>query len=159
MVRSVLLAAMLFFVFAGCKKTEMQHETDERLIKEYLEKNKDFLESNNYTATRTSSGLYFILTDSTSNLKPQVGKRVFVNYVGKFLDDRIFDQNQDGTFWYEHGTGKVVNGFDEGISLMRNKEKAIILVPSHLGYGPRGSYGAIPPNAVLRFDLELVNIQ
>ena len=55
--------------------------------------------------------------------------------------------------------GQVIAGWDEGISLLRVGDKARFVIPSNLGYGNRGAGGAIPPNANLIFDVELVDIK
>lgn len=151
MLRNILVVALLIAIITGCKKTEMQQDIDERIIVEYLQKN-------NITATRTSSGLYYVITDSTADVRPVAGKKVIVNYTGKFLDDRVFDSSTDGSFIYTYGRGEMIPGFDEGVGLMRKGEKGIFLLPSRLAYGSRGTYG-IPANTVLRFDIELLNIQ
>ncbi len=93
------------------------------------------------------------------------GQSVKVNYTGrlsygnlkldaagKLIYDSAFDS---GTFTYVAGTGGVIAGFDEGIMKMRVGEKAILILPSKIGYGANGS-GTIPPNSPLLFEVEVV---
>jgi peptidyl-prolyl cis-trans isomerase A (cyclophilin A) len=53
----------------------------------------------------------------------------------------------------------VIEGWDEGIALLQVGDKARFVIPSHLGYGSRGAGGAIPPNATLIFDVELMDVK
>jgi peptidyl-prolyl cis-trans isomerase A (cyclophilin A) len=55
--------------------------------------------------------------------------------------------------------GQVISGWDEGISLLKIGDKARFVIPSNLGYGSTGAGGAIPPNANLIFDVELMDIK
>ena len=54
------------------------------------------------------------------------------------------------------GVGQVIPGWDEGISLLSRGDKAVLIIPPHLGYGASGAGGVIPPNATLVFEIELI---
>ena len=114
-----------------------------------------YLEANNLTATeKTASGLVYILTSpNPSGAALSAGQTVNVNYSGTLLSGKKFDS---GNFSFALLTGRVVRGFDEGISKMRVGEKATIIFPSSLGYGSQGS-GSIPKNSPLVFDIEVVS--
>jgi peptidyl-prolyl cis-trans isomerase, cyclophilin type len=56
------------------------------------------------------------------------------------------------------GVGQVIQGWDEGILLLSEGDKARLVIPSELAYGSRGAGGVIPPNAPLIFDVELVSV-
>jgi FKBP-type peptidyl-prolyl cis-trans isomerase FkpA len=131
-----------------------QIQIDSLLIEEYVRTNK-------LTATRTASGLYYVVKEKGAGAQPQKGQMVEVHYTGKLLNGTKFDSSVDrGTpFTFTIGVGQVIQGWDEGIALMKVGEKGTLLIPSGLGYGPRGAGGAIPPNAVLIFDVELINIK
>jgi len=83
------------------------------------------------------------------------GDTITVNYVGTFLDGRVFDQNNGIAF--QVGVGRLIKGWDQGIPGMKVGGKRRLTVPSDLAYGPTGS-GPIPPNTPLRFEVELVAI-
>jgi FKBP-type peptidyl-prolyl cis-trans isomerase len=89
-----------------------------------------------------------------------VGQRLTVHYVGRFEDGREFDSSRTrGTpFTFELGGGQVIAGWEEGIEGMRVGGLRRLIIPPHLAYGERGS-GAIPPNAVLEFDVELLDVE
>ncbi|WP_081910892.1 FKBP-type peptidyl-prolyl cis-trans isomerase [Hymenobacter sp. APR13] len=118
------------------------------------------------TARRQPSGLYIITkTPGTGNL-PTAGQQASVVYKGSLIsNNQVFDKSRIGAdgqpvpFVYRVGGGQVITGWELGIAQMRKGEKAILLMPSELAYGPAGANGVIPPDAPLRFDVELTNIQ
>lgn len=103
---------------------------------------------------KTSSGLRFVKTTSTTNAQVKIGDVVSVKYTGKLLTDKQFDT---GEISVKIGAGGVIKGFDEGISKMRMGEKATLIFPSSLGYGTTGSGSVIRPYAPLLFEVEIVN--
>ena len=99
---------------------------------------------------------------------PQKGDWVQVHYTGWLADkdgnpmmDKKFDSSVDrGTpFQFIVGIGQVIKGWDEGVMLMKVGEKRRLVIPAELGYGSRGAGAAIPPNATLVFDVELLNVK
>jgi len=132
--------------------------TDDKLIKNYLALNSIT------TAQKQASGLYFVpgVTNPAAATTP--GKTVSVLYTGKLLDGTIFDaSSQHGnaplTFVVNATPKQVISGFDEGIGLMHKGDKATLLIPSNLAYGFAGKGTAIPANTVLRFDVEVTDVQ
>lgn len=115
-------------------------------------------------ATKTKSGLeYKIFKNGTGNA-PKKGQTVVVHYTGWLYNngkkgkkfDSSVDRNQN--FRFELGIGKVIKGWDEGLSLMKKGDKALFIIPSNLAYGSNGAGDIIPPNAKLIFEVELLNI-
>jgi FKBP-type peptidyl-prolyl cis-trans isomerase len=86
---------------------------------------------------------------------------VIVNYTGLLSNGLKFDSSLDRgqPFKFKLGLGRVIKGWDEGIAKLRVGEQATLVIPSQLGYGPRGAGGVIPPDATLIFVVELVSIE
>jgi FKBP-type peptidyl-prolyl cis-trans isomerase len=85
------------------------------------------------------------------------GDTMTVNYVGTFLDGRVFDQGNAVTFPFPIGVGRFIAGFDQGLIGMKVGGKRRLTIPSALAYGASGQ-GSIPPNTPLRFEVELLAI-
>ena len=118
-----------------------------------------YLEENKIKATPQANGLYYIETKAGKGNFPKQGQMCSVHYTGKLLDGTVFDSSQGREpLPFQLGIGQVITGWDEGISLMKKTGKAILIVPSYLGYGEKG-IGSIPPYSTLVFDVELVDIQ
>ena len=130
---------------------------DDDIIKKYLAANSIT------TAQRQPSGLYYLPVNvNPTGVRATTGKTVSVYYTGQFMDGRIFDSSllQGNTpLSFVLGTGRVIAGWDEGIVLMRKGEKSVLFIPSALAYGSRGAGSSIPPNTVLRFEVELADVR
>jgi FKBP-type peptidyl-prolyl cis-trans isomerase len=154
---TVLFICALFS--AAAIRAQDQNTKDEKILKDYFAKN-------HIKATRTPSGLYYVITKKGTGENAKPGIPVSMNYMGKFLDGRIFDANIDekyqsipgkAPFSFILGTGQVIPGWDEGVQLLNKGSRATFYLPSALGYGAQ-AIGPIPPNSVLVFDVEVVSI-
>jgi FKBP-type peptidyl-prolyl cis-trans isomerase FkpA len=87
------------------------------------------------------------------------GDTLTVNYVGTLLDGTKFDSSYDRNqpFTFRLGAGQVIAGWDQGLPGMRVGGKRRLTIPPSLAYGSQGR-APIPPNATLRFEIELVSI-
>ena len=120
---------------------------DENQIKEYLAEN-------GITAQRDTSGIYYVSHNSTGSEKPTPEQCVEVRYEGKFMQNgRPFDANERIGF----SLNEVIPGWRNSIPMLAKGDSGTFFIPSKLAYGPRGYPGAIPPDAVLIFDVELLN--
>ncbi|MCS6935081.1 MAG: peptidylprolyl isomerase [Chitinophagales bacterium] len=112
-------------------------------------------------AKKTASGLYYVVEREGTGPKAENGKKVQVHYTGMFANGKKFDSSYDRNqpLPFTLGAGQVIKGWDEGIALMRVGSKYKLIIPSELGYGPNGYPGAIPGNATLIFDTELISVE
>ncbi len=97
---------------------------------------------------------------SGTGASPKRGETVTVHYTGWLTDGTKFDSSVDRgePFAFVLGTGQVIGGWDEGVATMRVGDKARLTIPPELAYGAAGYPGAIPPNATLIFEVELLSI-
>jgi FKBP-type peptidyl-prolyl cis-trans isomerase len=147
---------------AACSKDEVAADTkdytqiDEDIIKNFL------TAAHDTTAQRQASGLYYLpVVTNPSGVRATAGKTVSVLYTGMFLNGQVFDASSlhgNSPISFVLGQGQVIAGWDEGIALMRKGEKGQLFIPSKLAYGASGA-GSIPPNTVLRFEVELVDVK
>ena len=110
---------------------------------------------------KTESGLRYKMIQKGNGKKAENGKTVSVHYTGQLEDGKVFDSSypRKKPIEFPLGRGNVIEGWDEGIALLQVGDKARFVIPSHLGYGARGAGGAIPPNATLIFDVELMDVK
>ena len=111
----------------------------------------------------TPSGLQYEDTTVGGGAEAKPGQHVHVHYTGWLFTDgqqgAKFDSSRDRNdpFAFSLGAGMVIKGWDEGVAGMKIGGKRTLIIPPQLGYGPRGAGGVIPPNATLKFDVELLD--
>ena len=108
----------------------------------------------------TSSGLKYIDEVIGTGNQPKTGDQVKVHYIGTLENGTKFDSSRDRNkpFEFTLGVGRVIKGWDEGLSTMKPGGKRKLIIPSDLGYGNR-STGKIPANSTLIFEVELIDIK
>ena len=134
-----------------------------------------YLETKRKEATKTKSGLEFVITSKGTGVKPKNGVEVYVNYAGYLNDGSLFDTSYETVaeqygkldvrrkeakgyqpFPFEYGKkAGLIPGFIEGLENMSFGDKAILYIPYNLGYGEAGG-GPIPPKAELIFEVEML---
>ncbi len=89
------------------------------------------------------------------------GKTAVVHYTGWLSDGKKFDSSKDRNqpFSFPLGRGQVIKGWDEGVVGMKVGGKRTLIIPPSLGYGAQGAGGVIPPNATLKFEVELIDVR
>jgi FKBP-type peptidyl-prolyl cis-trans isomerase FkpA len=116
----------------------------------------------------TVSTLKKIDTKQGTGAEAVNGKTVIVHYTGWLYDPgqtegkgKKFDSSLDrrDPFGFSLGQGQVIRGWDEGVAGMKIGGKRTLIIPADMGYGARGAGGAIPPNAALVFDVELLEVR
>ena len=113
----------------------------------------------------TASGLQIIDTQVGTGASPQTGQTCVMHYTGWLYENgakgKKFDSSLDRgqPFEFPIGRGSVIAGWDEGVASMKVGGKRTLIIPAKLGYGERGAGGAIPPNATLIFEVELLGVK
>ena len=110
---------------------------------------------------KTATGLEYVELLEGAGASPKKGQTVTVHYTGWLTDGKKFDSSVDRgkPFSFQIGVGQVIPGWDEGVGSMKVGGKRKLIIPPNLGYGARGAGSAIPPNATLLFDVELIEVK
>jgi peptidyl-prolyl cis-trans isomerase A (cyclophilin A) len=168
---------------ADAENIKKQEAINAEAKRVYLEKyapviadKKVYLEGLKASSTTTPSGLAYKITEKGTGVKPADGATLYFHYAGYFEDGTMFDSSyeevakkygkfdanraaQNGYQPFPFQAGKkdgMIPGFLEGLGLLNFGDKAVIFIPSKLGYGEKGAGGIIPPNATLIFELEIM---
>ncbi len=140
------------------KKEEQQMVIDEKIIKDYLTQN------NIKNTVRTPSGVYIETKQAGTGKKVDAASKVKVNYTGRTLGGQTFDSNTDPKFQHvepftvDMATGGVIKGWLDALPYFSKGTKSTVYIPSPLGYGTRGAGADIAPNAILVFDIQVLEI-
>jgi len=134
----------------------------------------DYISENNLNATKTESGLFYVIEEEGDGPEVEQGNTVAVNYTGYVLDGTVFDTSieevarENNTFMegrpyepieFQVGAGRVIPGWDEGLQYLKKGSKAKLLIPSTLAYGDRQASEVIKANSVLVFDVEVTDVK
>lgn len=141
---------------------ERMKKESEKTVAEERKALEDYIKKNNINAIRTPSGAFVEVKEKGTEPVGDSSYDAVVIYTGKlFKGGTTFDSNVgSGTgLKLSLGHGTTVKGFDEGLMYFGKGGKGKIYIPSDLGYGPRGSQGAIPPNSTLVFEVEMYSLQ
>lgn len=139
------------------KSAELKSKDDQTL--------QDYFKQNNLAPQKTASGLYYVMGKPGAGETPKRGQVVTVNYTGRTLDGNVFDSNTDPKFQHVEpfkfilNAGQVIQGWDEGVSLVKKGGSIKLYIPSGLAYGPASPNPGIPANSILTFDVEVLNIE
>lgn len=133
----------------------------EKRIAEERAKKAEALDKLSQGFKETKSGLRYQIIQEGNGKKAETGKMVSVHYKGQLADGTVFDSSykRNQPLHFQVGVGQVIAGWDEGICLLKVGDKARFVIPSDLGYGSRGAGGVIPPDAILVFDVELMDVK
>jgi peptidylprolyl isomerase len=116
-------------------------------------------------AMTTPTGLQITDIKVGTGATPKTGQTCVMHYTGWLYENgakgKKFDSSVDRgePFEFPIGAGRVIKGWDEGVASMKVGGKRTLIIPPALGYGARGAGGAIPPNATLMFDVDLLGVK
>ena len=114
-----------------------------------------FINGNNLEATRSDSGLHYVIDESGTGEQPSQNSSVTVAYKGYFTDGTVFDSSDTNGITFS--LNGVIDGWKEGIPYFKEGGSGLLLVPSHLGYGS-ADHNGIPGGSVLIFEVNLITI-
>lgn len=165
------MPGLLFSCVSDDETAEVIHQEDLKKIQAFID-DTDIESSRQVEVGNTGIALLFTQENEGGSV-PEVGDTLLVNYTGYFLDGKVFDTSieqvaKDNNLYTSSRnyvpfavlfgyTGYVIDGWQYALAQMKEGEKATALLPSVFAYGSRGN-GAIRPNTVLAFDLELVEV-
>ena len=147
--------------------TNLQQELQDKRMKNQqqassknLEKANEFLEKNKTAdgVQTTASGLQYKVLKEGNGVSPKATDNVKVHYHGTLLDGKVFDSSVERGQPAEFPLNRVIPGWTEGLQLMKKGAKYRFFIPPGLAYGAQGAGGAIGPNSLLIFDVELIDI-
>ncbi|MFK7049718.1 peptidylprolyl isomerase [Flavobacterium columnare] len=158
------------------KEIKAQKEMETKLLKVKADKTAYFAQAK-VNANKSDTGLTYQIVTKGTGKKPEAGSTVYVHYAGYFEDGTLFDTSYEqvaktfgklderraaakGYQPFPFQIGKkdgLIPGFLEGLEKMNIGDKAVLFIPSNLGYGAQGAGGIIPPNTNLIFELELLD--
>lgn len=108
----------------------------------------------------TSTGLYYRDDVTGDGEVAEPGRTIVAHYAGHLADGTVFDDSweREEPIYVELGVDPIIPGWEEGVQGMREGGRRTLVIPPHLAYGADGAAGVIPANAVLVFDLELLEV-
>lgn len=173
----LMMAGLIAVLFSSCDEDceNLRGECPEEQLAKDIAIIEKYLEENNLTAQRDKNyDLFYIIEEEGTGEKPENGQAVEVAYTGRYLSGEVFDTSIESVareadiytegreykpFQFVIGNRRVILGWDIGIKLLNEGGKATLIIPSYMAYGPQPPRNSpIPPNTVLLFEVELVNI-
>lgn len=119
-----------------------------------------WVEENFPNAKKSNTGIRYLVLENGSGETAKRGDMVSVVYIGRFINGDSFDEQIDPKkpFTFRLGRGKVIQGWDQILQLMRPGDKWLVIIPPELAYGTRGSLPRIPADATLVFTMQLLAV-
>ena len=126
-----------------------------------MEKEVGFLKENGAKpgVITTESGLQYKVIREGIGLSPDDNDTIVVHYKGSLVDGKVFDSSYERNEPITITAGQVIQGWGEGLKLMKSGGKYELFIPQNLAYGEQGAGGVIPPFATLIFEMEIVEIK
>ncbi len=166
------IVLMSFILLAACGSPMAEDETAITASEQPAQSEQDvsIVESREARVelVELDNGLKYLLLAAGAGAAIEAGQNAMVHYTGWLYDESLpegkgekFDSSRDRgqPFGFPLGAGRVIKGWDEGVAGMKVGERRMLIIPADLGYGSRGAGGAIPPDADLLFDVELLGIR
>ncbi|MBK8414328.1 MAG: FKBP-type peptidyl-prolyl cis-trans isomerase [Bacteroidetes bacterium] len=135
-------------------------ETHKNIMRDESADIDSYVSRRNYKVTTTATGLrYYIYKKGTGTLAVQNDFFVQMNYTVSLLDEKqIYSSDSTGAISFQVGKSEIASGLQEGVKLMKQGDKAIFILPSHLAYGLTGDGDKIKYYEALVIDAELLSV-
>ena len=134
--------------------------TNRYLVEKDEERIKRFIERHGWKMEKTGKGLWYQIYEHGHGPRVTEGKEVTINYTVRLLDGSVCYSSEDSgprTFIAGHGTMEA--GLEQGILMMRQGDKARLILPPFLAWGVPGDRNKIPPRSVIIYELEVVKVK
>lgn len=157
MIKKFAFGFFIVVFFSGClKKKESTCNYDacfDKAPASEIQAVQDYLTSQGITnAQQHCSGMFYVIDSAGSGKQPTACSAVDVNYTGKLTDGTVFDQGR-----YQNYLGSVIEGWANGVPLIKEGGVIHLYIPPSLGYGSQAN-GTIPANSILIFDITLSSV-
>lgn len=163
---------LLMLAFAGCWKPnrppERKDNTGEkqqlRQINRYLvdkdeEKIAILVEEKGWIMEKSESGLWYMIYEQGEGVRVTEGAVVEIGFRISLLDGTLcYSSDEDGDRVFEVGAGLVEQGLDEGVELLREGDKARLIMPPHLAFGLLGDEKRVPARSILLYEIEILHV-
>ncbi|PCJ93375.1 MAG: peptidylprolyl isomerase [Flavobacteriaceae bacterium] len=150
------LSILLCALFISCSlDSEPKKETKTDFTAENEQEITAYIEANNLTATKSTTGLYYVIDEPGTGAQPTANSTVTVSYKGYYTNESVFDESDIEGISFN--LQQVIPGWTEGIAYFKEGGSGMLLIPSHLGYGSF-DYRGIPGGSVLIFEIELISV-
>ncbi|MEC5164880.1 FKBP-type peptidyl-prolyl cis-trans isomerase FkpA [Flavobacterium sp. PL11] len=151
------LVALLSLILVSCLN-DKKKDNDNQVI-DYKAQNEkeitDYIAKNKLNATKSKSGLYYVINDKGTGAYPNISSNIRVAYKGYYTNGEVFDESTSNGIPFN--LNQVIRGWIEGLTYFKEGGSGILLVPAHLAYGS-STYNGIPPGSVLIFDFTLIAV-
>ncbi|AOW11251.1 FKBP-type peptidyl-prolyl cis-trans isomerase [Flavobacterium gilvum] len=144
-----------FFVSCTTKDTPEEEVTPIDYSAQNDKEIQTYIANNQLDAHKTSSGLYYVITEEGTGKQPTGTSNITVTYKAYFTNKTVFDQSADSGISFN--LSQVIKGWNEGLQYFKEGGSGILLIPAHLGYGSF-NYNGIPGGTVLVFDVKLISV-
>ncbi|TDB63618.1 FKBP-type peptidyl-prolyl cis-trans isomerase [Arundinibacter roseus] len=155
------LLALVALSMTACNNNDLVSK-EEDAITENEDNIQKYLTTNNLSATRDSSGLYYVVKETNpQGLKPGIGDEVSVYYKMYTMDGYVVDSTETSKqkpLVFPFGAGLILPGIERGLSLMRSGESYTVLMPFYLGFG-NVNYEGIPAYSAIRVEMTLDKVR
>jgi FKBP-type peptidyl-prolyl cis-trans isomerase FkpA len=160
--RTLLSLLCICLCASSCFKKNNGCGTQDNIVAPSAEQKavKAYLDSNYINATLNQSGFYYSIISHGSGSTPNLCSHITVSYKGQFTNGNVFEQESNQIFTL----GDLIDAWKKGLPLIQSGGEIKLYIPPSLGYGSAGLKDTsgneiVPPNSILVFDIDLLDIQ